>query len=85
LPRCIKRRFHPGRYDNNPGTGGDLADRHHSACLRKAHVAQLIDANVKLAPTISLNPSVTSDLDAEPATVGISALRVLAGLLASRR
>jgi hypothetical protein len=66
------------------GPSGVFVDRKLVATLaeldtRRAELVAAIDANMKLLPTIGFTPSMTFDLDAQPASVAISALRLFAG------
>jgi hypothetical protein len=66
------------------GPSGVFVDRKLVATLgeldsKRAELVAAIDANMKLLPTIAFTPSMTFDLDAQPASVAIAALRLFAG------
>ena len=66
------------------GPSGTFVDRKLVVTLaeldaKRADIVAAIDANAKLAPSIGWNPTVTFDLDAEPASIAIAALRLFAG------
>lgn len=66
------------------GPSGVFVDRTLVATLaeletKRTEIVAAVAANAKLLPTIGWRPSVTFDLDAEPASVAISALRLFAG------